>query len=78
MELLFEIKPEYRDDPKRAIEFAYLIYGSFYAYETNKHLDQDFVISILARMSGRFIQTENLEGKEPVFDDSEKQTTTKQ
>jgi hypothetical protein len=55
-----------------------LIYGSFYAYETNKHLDQDFVISILARMSGRFIQTENLEGKEPVFDDSEKQTTTKQ
>lgn len=78
MELLFEIKPEYRDDPKRAIEFAYLIYGSFYAYETNKHLDQDFVISILAGMSGRFIQTENLEIKEPVFDDSEKQTTTKQ
>lgn len=53
--LLFSIRPEYRDDPEKNIRFTYQIYGGYYAYKESQQYDHSYTVSIISSMTKRTI-----------------------
>lgn len=50
-DLLFSIRPEYRDDPEKDIRFTYQIYGGYYAYKESQQYDPGFTISVISSLT---------------------------
>lgn len=50
-DLLFRIRPEYRDDPEKNIRFTYQIYGGYYAYKENQQYDPSYTVSVISNMT---------------------------
>lgn len=49
--LLFRIRPEYRDDPEKNIRFTYQIYGGYYAFKESHQYDTAYAVSVISNMT---------------------------
>lgn len=50
-ELVFREHPEYREDIVRNVGLTYAIYGSYFAFQENRHYGQELVVSIIGKCS---------------------------
>lgn len=48
---MISICPEYKESPEHNIQFAYLIYGGYYAYKECQQYDFDYTISVISSMT---------------------------
>ncbi|MCM1121860.1 MAG: TetR/AcrR family transcriptional regulator [Eubacterium sp.] len=60
-EIIFAMRPDYKDDAAANIVFTYAIYGSFYAFEKCRKFGDKEVIEIMAELSEK--GNELLEGR---------------
>lgn len=50
-ELVFRMRPEYREDARKNIELSYRIYGSYYAYMQNLGYGEERVVDVVSQMA---------------------------
>lgn len=55
-QILFEQRPDYRDDVTARVVFAVTIYGSFHAFEKYRALGVDAVLEVLARVDRELVR----------------------
>lgn len=50
-ELLFQLRPEYKNSPEKHIMLSYIIYGGYYAYVENESMDRNYRISVISSLT---------------------------
>lgn len=50
-DLIFQARPQYRDDPLANIYLSYAIFGGYYAMSNNRHYGDDVVINALSAIT---------------------------
>ena len=50
-QLVFQRRPEYRQDPAMHIVLSYVVYGAYYAFDRNREYGMDQVVEVLGQLS---------------------------
>ncbi len=50
-DLVYRLRPEYKNDVRRNVALSYLIYGGYYAYITNSEYSEETVVDVIVQMT---------------------------
>ena len=50
-QLVFQRRPEYRQDPAMHIVLSYVVYGAYYAFDRNREYGMDQLVEVLGQLS---------------------------
>ena len=50
-QLVFQRRPEYRQEPAMHIVLSYVVYGAYYAFDRNREYGMDQVVEVLGQLS---------------------------
>lgn len=54
-DLLFRMRPEYRENPEMDICFTYQIYGGYYAFKESHQYDSAYAVSVISSLSAGYL-----------------------
>lgn len=55
-EVIFSIRPEYKDDPAANIVLTYGIYGGFYAFQKCRRFGDDAIVEVIASLNKKITE----------------------